>query len=253
MAINVVNTNITLNNPSRFDIIAWVNDTLQTDLTKVEDLCSGAAYCQLMDLLFRGCINLKKVKFLANQEHEYIANFKVLQSAMLKMHVDTIIPVEKLVKGRFQDNMEFAQWFKKFFDANYPEDIDEYDAIARRGNEPLAIKTLESPRKSGNPLWPLARPSLSPVKSRSSQSPRSNHVSPRMMTSAESAAKIDQLTDQMAEMKKNFEIVKKERDFYFRKLRDVEILCQERVYDNIRTLNQVITILHETKEGFQNP
>ena len=30
-----------------------------------------------------------------------------------------VIPVERLVKGRFQDNFEFVQWFKKFFDANY--------------------------------------------------------------------------------------------------------------------------------------
>lgn len=37
-----------------------------------------------------------------------------------------IIPVDKLVKGRFQDNFEFIQWFKKFFDANY--DGRQYDA-----------------------------------------------------------------------------------------------------------------------------
>lgn len=42
-----------------------------------------------------------------------------------------IIPVDKLIKGRFQDNFEFLQWFKKFFDANY--DGREYDAIEARG------------------------------------------------------------------------------------------------------------------------
>lgn len=41
-----------------------------------------------------------------------------------------IIPVERLVKGRFQDNFEFVQWFKKFFDANY--DGKEYDPQAAR-------------------------------------------------------------------------------------------------------------------------
>ena len=46
-----------------------------------------------------------------------------------------IIPVEKLVKGRFQDNFEFVQWFKKFFDANY--DLHEYDPVGARGGEPL--------------------------------------------------------------------------------------------------------------------
>ena len=30
-----------------------------------------------------------------------------------------MVPVDRLIKGRFQDNFEFLQWFKKFFDANY--------------------------------------------------------------------------------------------------------------------------------------
>ena len=39
------------------------------------------------------------------------------------------------MKGRFQDNFEFCQWFKKFFDANY--DGEEYDAMETRGGVPL--------------------------------------------------------------------------------------------------------------------
>ena len=57
-------------------------------------------------------------------------NFKVLQQAFKKMDVDMIIPLDKLSKGRFQDNFEFLQWFKKFFDANYGG--QEYDAMAAR-------------------------------------------------------------------------------------------------------------------------
>lgn len=41
-----------------------------------------------------------------------------------------------MVKGRFQDNLEFIQWFKKFFDANY--DGKEYDPVlARQGQDAL--------------------------------------------------------------------------------------------------------------------
>lgn len=40
------------------------------------------------------------------------------------------IPVDKLIKGRFQDNFEFLQWFKKFFDANYGG--QEYNAYEAR-------------------------------------------------------------------------------------------------------------------------
>ena len=46
-----------------------------------------------------------------------------------------IIPVDKLIKGKFQDNFEFVQWFKKFFDANY--NGCEYDALAARDGAPM--------------------------------------------------------------------------------------------------------------------
>lgn len=47
-----------------------------------------------------------------------------------------IIPVDKLVKGKFQDNFEFVQWFKKFFDANY--DGAHYDPVeARQGQDAM--------------------------------------------------------------------------------------------------------------------
>ena len=42
-----------------------------------------------------------------------------------------IVPVDRLVKGRFQDNFEFIQWFKKFFDANY--NGNPYDPVGSRG------------------------------------------------------------------------------------------------------------------------
>lgn len=47
-----------------------------------------------------------------------------------------IIPVEKLVKGKFQDNFEFIQWFKKFFDANY--DGKEYNPLLARQGQDVA-------------------------------------------------------------------------------------------------------------------
>ena len=37
--------------------------------------------------------------------------------------------------SRFQDNFEFIQWFKKFFDVNY--DGGEYDAVEARGGVAL--------------------------------------------------------------------------------------------------------------------
>ncbi|OBS74522.1 hypothetical protein A6R68_14933, partial [Neotoma lepida] len=117
----------------------------------------GAAYCQFMDMLFPGCISLKKVKFQAKLEHEYIHNFKLLQASFKRMNV---IPVEKLVKGRFQDNLDFIQWFKKFYDANY--DGKEYDPVeARQGQDAIpppdpGEQIFNLPKKSHHANSPTA-------------------------------------------------------------------------------------------------
>ena len=45
------------------------------------------------------------------------------------------ISIEKLTKLKFQDNFEFVQWFKKFYDSNY--DGHEYNALNARSGQVL--------------------------------------------------------------------------------------------------------------------
>lgn len=70
----------------------WHNGSIFFNLSTVCNLIfsTGAAYCQFMDMLFPGCIPLKKVKFGAKLEHEYIHNFKILQGAFKKMGIDKV-------------------------------------------------------------------------------------------------------------------------------------------------------------------
>lgn len=105
MAVNVYATNVTTENLSRHDMLAWVNDCLQSSFTKIEELCTGAAYCQFMDMLFRGSVPLKRVKFKTNLEHEYIQNFKILQGGFKKMNVDKVCGSKYLL-----DNIK--KWLK---------------------------------------------------------------------------------------------------------------------------------------------
>merc|ERR1719195_103227 len=186
-------------------------------------------------MLFPGAVNLKKVKFNTKLEHEYINNFKVLQNSFKSVNVDKIIPVDKLVKGRFQDNFEFIQWFKKFFDANYGG--QEYDALAMRGGEQVG-----GAKQGGAAARPGAgaRPAVSSMPKRSAGAP-SSRAPPSSGASrpaqratngtdgggAQAQAQIEDLNNQMMEMKLTVEGLEKERDFYFGKLRDVEVMCQE--------------------------
>ena len=75
-----------------------------------------------------------------------------------------IIPIDKLVKGRFQDNFEFVQWFKKFFDANYQgQDMEAYNALEVRGGEVLGCGTgTNIPRSMHPPVAPATAPRATP-------------------------------------------------------------------------------------------
>ncbi|KAL6103860.1 mapre2 [Pungitius sinensis] len=263
MAVNVYSTSITQETMSRHDITAWVNDLVSLNYTKVEQLSSGAAYCQFMDLLFPGCISLKKVKFQAKLEHEYIHNFKLLQASFKRMNVDKIIPVEKLVKGRFQDNLDFIQWFKKFFDANY--DGKEYDPVAaRQGQDAIP------PPDPGEQIFNLPKKSHHAASSPTAGGSRSSSTTPKIATPTsrpssakkiptiatpipakgekELEAQVTHLTEQMETLKSALEGVEKERDYYFSKLREVELLCQDQGEENAPFVDQLMEVLYATDE-----
>ncbi|TNN64949.1 Microtubule-associated protein RP/EB family member 2 [Liparis tanakae] len=263
MAVNVYSTSITQETMSRHDITAWVNDILCLNYTKVEQLSSGAAYCQFMDLLFPGCISLKKVKFQAKLEHEYIHNFKLLQASFKRMNVDKIIPVEKLVKGRFQDNLDFIQWFKKFFDANY--DGKEYDPMAaRQGQDAIP------PPDPGEQIFNLPKKSHHAASSPTAGASRSSSTTPKIATPTsrpssakkippmaaltpakgekELEAQVTHLTEQMNTLKSALEGVEKERDYYFSKLREVEVLCQDQGEESALFVDQLMEVLYASDE-----
>ena len=48
---------ITMMQILRHDMLAWVNGSLQSQIGKIEEMGTGAAYCQLMDILFPGASN----------------------------------------------------------------------------------------------------------------------------------------------------------------------------------------------------
>ncbi|XP_011050502.1 PREDICTED: microtubule-associated protein RP/EB family member 1 isoform X2 [Acromyrmex echinatior] len=268
MAVNVYATNMTSDNLSRHDMLAWVNDCLQSSFTKIEELCTGAVYCQFMDMLFPGSVPLKRVKFKTNLEHEYIQNFKILQGGFKKMNVDKVIPVDKLIKGRFQDNFEFLQWFKKFFDANY--DGREYDAYDARGCIPLGSGVDGTHTLSNPQLVPLPPQSKQPqMQQRHIQQrnivPRQQQVNkvqqpyraPPKNTVGNRGdnGKIEELSAQLVELKMSVEGLEKERDFYFGKLRDIEVMCQDcdNGGDPPPIVQKILEVLYATEDGFAPP
>ncbi|XP_067866029.1 microtubule-associated protein RP/EB family member 1-like isoform X1 [Heterodontus francisci] len=284
MAVNVYLTSSTGDNLSRHDMLAWVNDSLQLNYTKIEQLCSGAAYCQFMDMLFPGSIALKKVKFLAKLEHEYIQNFKLLQAAFKKMDVDKIIAVDKLMKGKFQDNFEFLQWFRKFYDANY--DGKPYDPVVARQGQEAGPPTsphgpvFNKPKKTLSTLSAAMGPSSANATAldkkalrssasgtyllRSKTAPKSGGSAAAPCPAYKSTAAVPErsnmagngdthvaeLAEQVKTLKTDLVELEKERDFYFGKLRNIEVICQENQKEDNVLIQQVEKVLYSIDDGF---
>ncbi|KAF4577476.1 hypothetical protein EYR40_003017 [Pleurotus pulmonarius] len=230
---------------SRNELLAWINDLLQINYTKVEQCGSGAAYCQVLDSIY-GDLPMNRVKFNAKHEYEFLTNFKVMQNVFKAKKIDKPIPVEKLVKCKMQDNLEFLQWVKRFWDANYGG--QGYDPVARRKGAPA------DPPATIAPLGPsTSRTGLSAGARAGGRTPvggRAGSAQPEV---------VQQLRAQVQEMSTHLEGLEKERDFYFEKLRDIEILAQQQLEtleaegkdDN--TLREIQKILYSTEEGFEVP
>ncbi|KAI8058835.1 calponin homology domain-containing protein [Thamnidium elegans] len=240
---------------SRTELLAWLNDLLQTRYTKIEQAGTGAVYCQIFDSIY-GDVPVSKVKFEAKLEYEYLGNYKILQN---------IVPVDKLTKCKLQDNLEFMQWVKKFWDQNYPG--GEYDAVGRRkglgGAPPASAGTRSSGTSSGR---------VSSAGKKATKTPASRSVSRGGRASVldnHSATMIIDLNKQIAELKLTVDGLEKERDFYFGKLREIEIDVQENLeavelncqetdrnledHEAFPILQSVQTILYSTEEGFEVP
>ncbi|TKC37983.1 hypothetical protein EI555_017592 [Monodon monoceros] len=142
------------------------------------------------------------------------------------MGVDKIIPVDKLIKGKFQDNFELVQWFKKFFDANY--DGKDYDPVAaRQGQETAVAPSLVAPALN-KPKKPLSSSSAAP------QRPIATH-----RTTATPKAGL-------GEVRKNPGVGNWDDEA-------AELMQQENEGENNPVLQRIVDTLYATDEGFVIP
>jgi RP/EB family microtubule-associated protein len=242
---------------SRTDLLSWLNRTFSLNYTRIEQMGTGSAYCQIMDAIY-GDVPMSKVNFEANQEYMYVNNFKILQNTFKQHNLDKCIPVDRLIKCKFQDNLEFFQWMKKFFDANYPG--SDYDAIARRKSKGTTVTKTQPLVLNIAPVRNTVPPMETLTKKLHSTSLNENIV-PNVPPVQKSTSftndikKIEELNSQLKELRESVTELEEERDFYFKKLRDIEICCQNEE-DSIPTSElrkKIREILYNTEEGFEIP
>lgn len=122
-----------------------------------------------------------------------------------------------------QDNLEFLQWSKRYWDQYYPG--GDYDALARRKGAGVASATpASSSRTSGAGSVGAARRGTTPTTAGGR---------PRVAgAGAGGGGNSSALALENATLKDAITGLEKERDFYFSKLRDIELLLQTAVEEN---------------------
>ncbi|PNW70976.1 hypothetical protein CHLRE_17g741200v5 [Chlamydomonas reinhardtii] len=230
----------------RAEILGWINDTLGLRLTKVEDTCNGAVACQLLDVLHPGAVPMAKVDYNANSEYQMINNYKVLQDCFNKLKIDKYVEVARLVKGRPLDNMEFMQWFKAYWDQIIPPGSAPapYDGPSRRA----LCKTGDMKHSGGGPAPPKAGGIKAGPPAVSAAPRAAPAAAPRVAAGPKGSPgdrdQMDKLNHQLEDLRLKADGYEKEKDFYYSKLRDVELLCQTPTVCELPIMKRVQEILY---------
>ncbi len=165
--------------------------------------------------------------------------------AFTKHGIDRPVPVQSLIKCKMQDNLEFLQWSKRYWDQYYPG--GDYDAIARRkGSGAPATTAVPSSRNSGAGA---ARRGTTPTPAPAARGARTTGGGASAAVMQENAALKETVTG-----------LERERDFYFSKLRDIELLLQQAVEadpeiekDEDGLIKHIQQILYSTEVTFPCP
>ncbi|KMZ61275.1 Microtubule-associated protein RP/EB family member 1C [Zostera marina] len=234
----------------RGEILTWINSTLELHLTKVEEAASGAVQCQLMDAVHPGTVPMHKVNFDAKNEYDMIQNYKVLQDVFNKLKITKHIEVNKLVKGRPLDNLEFMQWMKRYCDSINADALYSYNAVERReaskGGGGRDANKKSSSTNVSTKQHSSQQNRRNTVHNQTNVSSQKNLRSSAAAASAPNGAK-QAYNEEITQLKLLVDSLEKERDFYFLKLRDVELLCQRPELESLRIMSVIQKILYATE------
>ena len=206
-------------------------------------LLRSAALCQVYDSIFLD-LPMARVKFDAKTEYAYLENFKILSNSFRKHQIERPIPVKELIKCKMQDNLEFLQWTKRYWDQYYPG--GDYDALSRRKGAGAGAAPAMPPssRTSGAGIAASTRKPALGVGTAPRTSSRGNA----------STGGSAMLQAKNAELTETVQGLERERDFYFSKLRDIELLIQQAMEadpsleeEDSSLLKQIQTILYSTE------
>ncbi|OIR58814.1 MAG: RP/EB family microtubule-associated protein [Amphiamblys sp. WSBS2006] len=209
---------------SRHELLLWVNEVIGAEIEKVEDVCTGVVFCQILEAV-HGDVQTTRLRLNSKHEYEWVQNFKVLQAGLDRHQIRKEMPVQRLVKKKPQECIEFLQWFKKYWDENAAETGED------------------SSKRVPGPAAPRATKKARVQKDENEE----NNLRP--------GEPEEKTSKKLLEMKMLIDSLEKERDFYFNKLREIEMLTMhpEDKKDEETLLEKIKKVMYATEDGFVVP
>lgn len=239
----------------RLELLSWINEITESDYPRIEALSDGIAYSQVIDMLHPKSVILSKLNcnnypVYPRNEDDFYRNLKVLEDALVKIKSKRTIDTGKLSRSKFPDNMDFLQWLYQYYlqqkdtiDEKYPAYAKRIEAYKKQKKIPAEKNNFEIQMSShlipNDPDFEVSE-RLSPDLNQQ----RKNQLKDLVLSLEQ------ELTNQVSNYKllqEDIQQVEEERNFYFHKLRQIEILCGE---SQDLVCAQLIDIISATPEEF---
>ncbi|KAG8470815.1 hypothetical protein KFE25_009236 [Diacronema lutheri] len=247
---------------TRRELVQWIRGKYQPNFQRLEDLSTGAVYCQVLDSVYPGAVALERVKWNAAGEKERLTNFQVLQAGLERAKLTKHVPVDSLLRPSVSAHLEFSQWLKVVHDRRLIAGVPEYDAAGRLDQVGAKLRPASDGASAGPGLEPPVSMRRSKLRTPSPSSPlpgrgsswaasavatsasRSCAQAPVSATSSDHSAEEGAMR-QVEQLRRAHAKAERQRDFYFGKLCDIEMYADATAAENdaLDVVEQVVAIL----------
>lgn len=246
--------------------LSWAGSLLKLELNSLDQLASGAVYCQLLDIIYNGMVPMDRVNWTSDKPADFITNFELLKGLFTKFSINRDFNIEKLVSGDRSELFTLLQWIH-IFSFSTRNLGKGYDPTARRfGNEPT-FTFVERIRSKNQETDFLLLQNAGSMKQE--QLPLSNKENQLNITSglggsnftqggvgsggAPTGFRVMNLEMQVVQKLAHYDSLQKENEFYLNKLKEIDLVLDTfkngTVEGIIQTIKDIINLPQE-KLGF---
>lgn len=106
-------------------ILQWISENFTYKIDKIENASNGLLYLEIINKLYPKSICSSKINKPKSNNIQLLSydsilkNFKLLQNLFKVNKIQKNFDMQRLMSGSFQENLEFLQWFKSYYENIY--------------------------------------------------------------------------------------------------------------------------------------